>query len=280
MTFTDRYKLDVSEHMEKKGKFNYLSWVYAIKTLQEQDPKATWDFLPSQTFPDNTMMVYTKVNAFETSHVGFLPVLDFKNQPIKNPNAFQINTAMQRCLTKTISLHGIGLYIYAGEDLPPSEPEPEYTKEETDSLKELTCLYQGAEDKNELDTLIDKYAEQMSALPDEFQGQLGETIKGCENALKSGNVNSMQGKKDKIKCSFESVKDAGDWCTRMFTVVQSLKNPEQLREWQEYNQARINALDILSAEKYKKDGKTPRERFIELLSNKLNETSEAPLAAE
>jgi hypothetical protein len=46
------------------------------------------------------------------------PVMDFRNRAILNPNAYEVNTAMQRCLTKAISLHGIGLYIYAGEDLP------------------------------------------------------------------------------------------------------------------------------------------------------------------
>ena len=47
------------------------------------------------------------------------PVLDFRNQPVNTPNAFDINTAIQRCLTKAIALQGLGLYIYAGEDLPP-----------------------------------------------------------------------------------------------------------------------------------------------------------------
>jgi len=122
--FTARYNIDVSEHMEKKGQFNYLSWVHAVKTLQEQDPKATWGFKDSQVFPDQTMMIYVAVNAFDTSHTAFLPVTDYNNAPIKNPNAFQINTAMQRCLTKAIALHGIGLYIYAGEDLPPDVVKP------------------------------------------------------------------------------------------------------------------------------------------------------------
>ena len=63
-------------------------------------------------------MVFCKVNAFGKSRTAQLPVMDFRNQAIPNPNAYQVNTAMQRCLAKAISLHGIGLYIYAGEDLP------------------------------------------------------------------------------------------------------------------------------------------------------------------
>ena len=63
-------------------------------------------------------MVFCTVKAFNKEMTAQLPVLDFKNQAIKNPNAMQLNTAMQRCLAKAISLHGIGLYIYQGEDLP------------------------------------------------------------------------------------------------------------------------------------------------------------------
>ena len=63
-------------------------------------------------------MVFCKVTAFGKSRTAQLPVMDFRNQAIANPNAYQVNTAMQRCLAKAISLHGIGLYIYAGEDLP------------------------------------------------------------------------------------------------------------------------------------------------------------------
>jgi hypothetical protein len=64
------------------------------------------------------MMVFCTVKAFGKEMTAQLPVLDFKNQAIKNPSAMQLNTAMQRCLAKAISLHGIGLYIYQGEDLP------------------------------------------------------------------------------------------------------------------------------------------------------------------
>ena len=64
------------------------------------------------------MIVFCKVTAFSKSRTAHLPVIDFRNPAILNPNAYEVNTAMQRCLAKAISLHGIGLYIYAGEDLP------------------------------------------------------------------------------------------------------------------------------------------------------------------
>src|SRR6185437_1946882 len=57
-------------------------------------------------------------HAFGKSMTAQLPVMDHRNKAIANPDAFAVNTAMQRCLAKAIALHGLGLYIYAGEDLP------------------------------------------------------------------------------------------------------------------------------------------------------------------
>jgi len=67
------------------------------------------------------MMVYCAVTMFGRKNIAHLPVMDHRNKAIANPDAFQVNTAMQRCLVKAIALHGLGLYIYAGEDLPEGE---------------------------------------------------------------------------------------------------------------------------------------------------------------
>ena len=80
------------------------------------------------------MMVFCTVTAFGKRRTAQLPVMDFYNRAISNPDAYQVNTAMQRCLAKAISLHGIGLYIYAGEDLPEEETK------ETDQLTEATHI--------------------------------------------------------------------------------------------------------------------------------------------
>ena len=66
-------------------------------------------------------MVFCTVNAFGKNMTAQLPVINYSNKAIPNPDAMAVNTAMQRCLAKAIALHGIGLYIYAGEDLPESE---------------------------------------------------------------------------------------------------------------------------------------------------------------
>ena len=116
--YAELRKVDVSKHIEKKGRFSYLSWSWAVDTLLQHCESATWTYADPMTLPDGSMMVFCTVRAFGKEMTAQLPVLDFKNQAIKNPNTMQLNTAMQRCLAKAISLHGIGLYIYQGEDLP------------------------------------------------------------------------------------------------------------------------------------------------------------------
>ena len=117
MHYKDLRQINVSQHIEKKNGLSYLSWSWALDQLLQLDDGATWEYLEPKRFGES-MMVFCKVTAFGKSRTAQLPVMDFRNQAIPNPNAYQVNTAMQRCLAKAISLHGIGLYIYAGEDLP------------------------------------------------------------------------------------------------------------------------------------------------------------------
>lgn len=117
MQYKELRQINVSQHIEKKNGLSYLSWSWALDQLLQLDDGATWEYLEPKRFGES-MMVFCKVTAFGKSRTAQLPVMDFRNQAIPNPNAYQVNTAMQRCLAKGISLHGIGLYIYAGEDLP------------------------------------------------------------------------------------------------------------------------------------------------------------------
>ena len=117
MKFADLAKIDVGAHIEKKNQLSYLSWAWAVDQLLRHDPEATWSYGEPVRFGE-TLMVFCTVNAFGKSMTSQLPVMDYKNKAIPNPDAMAVNTAMQRCLAKAIALHGIGLYIYAGEDLP------------------------------------------------------------------------------------------------------------------------------------------------------------------
>ena len=125
-------KINVNDKIEKKNGLSYLSWAWAVDQLLSHDANATWEYPEPKKYGE-TLMVFCTVHAFGKSMTAQLPVMDFRNKAIPNPDAFAVNTAMQRCLAKAISLHGIGLYIYAGEDLP-------------------------EEDKNNVHTILDKPA--------------------------------------------------------------------------------------------------------------------------
>jgi hypothetical protein len=114
--------INVSDHIEKKGGFSYLSWPYAVQQLRLADPTATWQVCRFDGKPyllcEAGVFVEVAVTVQGVTLSQIHPVLDVRNRPIPEPTAFDINTSIQRCLVKAIALHGLGLYIYAGEDLP------------------------------------------------------------------------------------------------------------------------------------------------------------------
>ncbi len=120
--FTHLAGIDVSEHVEKKGQFAYLSWAWAVDRLRKAYPEATWEVKRFNGLPylktDCGYFVEVAVTVAGITLSQIHPVLDARNRPISDPNAFEINTSIQRCLVKAIALHGLGLYVYAGEDLP------------------------------------------------------------------------------------------------------------------------------------------------------------------
>jgi hypothetical protein len=103
----------------------YLSWAWAWAEAIKADPDATYkiEMFGDKCFMDinGTAMVFVTVTMFGKPMTCQLPVMDYKNKAIPNPDAFAVNTAIMRCMTKALSLHGLGLYIYAGEDLPEGE---------------------------------------------------------------------------------------------------------------------------------------------------------------
>ena len=119
--FLELRKINVNEHTEKKGKFTYLSWSWAVDQLLQQDPAATWTYGEPIYFAE-TLMVFCSVTAFGKTMTAQMPVINNQNKAIQNPDAMAVNTAMQRCLVKAIALHGLALYIYSGEDLPDEDP--------------------------------------------------------------------------------------------------------------------------------------------------------------
>jgi hypothetical protein len=133
----DLLKINVNDHTEKKNGLTYLSWAWAWQEALKADQTATFDV---QTFDgkpymdvNGTGMVWVTVTLFGQPRTCMLPVMDYKNKPILNPDAFAVNTAIMRCMTKALALHGLGIYIYAGDDLPQSDAPTtmgELTKQE------------------------------------------------------------------------------------------------------------------------------------------------------
>ena len=119
-------KINVNDHLEKKGNLSYLSWAWAWAEVLKIDPAASWVAhewadRPAMFLPDGSAMVKVSVTVKGDTKLCVLPVMDNRNRAIQNPDAFAINTAIMRCLAKAIAMHGLGLYIYAGEDLPEAE---------------------------------------------------------------------------------------------------------------------------------------------------------------
>ena len=132
--------INVNEKTETKGNLTYLSWAWAWGEVKKVYPEATYTVYERETqygpvnyFTDGrTCWVKTGVTINGQEHIEMLPVMDFRNQavPLEKITSMDVNKAIQRSLTKAIARHGLGLYIYAGEDLPEDEAETLRKKEE------------------------------------------------------------------------------------------------------------------------------------------------------
>jgi len=115
-------KKNVNEHVEKKNGLSYLSWAWAWAEALKADPKASYkiEMFNCKCYMEinGTAMVFVTVTMFDKPMTCQLPVMDYRNKAILNPDAFAVNTAIMRCMTKALALHGLGLYLYSGEDVP------------------------------------------------------------------------------------------------------------------------------------------------------------------
>jgi hypothetical protein len=160
-------KINVNDHIEKKNGLSYLSWAWAWAEVLKIDPTARYtvheyDGLPLVYLKDGSAMVKVSVEIKGDIKTCLLPVLDHRNKPIENPNSFAVNTSIMRCLAKCIAIHGLGLYVYGGEDLP--EAEREEMDAEIDaklaaatSVDALTILFKSLPESTR-QNYIDKFA--------------------------------------------------------------------------------------------------------------------------
>ena len=154
-TFEKLNAVNVNGKTEKKNGLTYLSWAWAWAEVKKVDPKANYTVYESVNgwnyhTDGKTAWVKTGVTIDGVEHIEYLPVMDYKNKsiPLDKITSFDVNKAIQRSLTKACARHGLGLYIYAGEDLPEAET-PVFTND-TDKQAEIKRLIQ----QTDTDTVV------------------------------------------------------------------------------------------------------------------------------
>lgn len=141
--FAELFTVDCTGKIEKKNGLSYLSWAWAWAEVKKRHPDAFYTIYENAEgwfyhTDGKTCWVKTGVTVAGLEHIEYLPVMDFKNQsiPLERVTSFDVNKAIQRSLTKACARHGLGLYVYAGEDLPeqPFEPMTEEQKKRLENM--------------------------------------------------------------------------------------------------------------------------------------------------
>lgn len=136
--------INCNEHVEKKQNLTYLSWAWAWAEVKKAYPEAYYTIYENKDgwnyhTDGKTCWVKTGVTIEGIEHIEYLPVMDYKNKSIglEYVTSFDVNKSIQRSLTKACARHGLGLYIYAGEDLPekPAEQSAEQSAEQPKQTK-------------------------------------------------------------------------------------------------------------------------------------------------
>lgn len=144
--FERLFPINVNDHVEKKNGLSYLAWAYAWAEVKKLFPDANYTIYENSQgwnyhTDGKTCWVKTGVTINGIEHIEYLPVMDFNNRsiPFEKVTSFDVNKAIQRSLTKAVARHGLGLYIYAGEDLPEGEESAPAPKEDPNE-KEMLLL--------------------------------------------------------------------------------------------------------------------------------------------
>lgn len=161
--------INVNEHTEKKNGLTYLSWAWAWAEVKKHFPDAFYTIYENANGMNyhtdgRTCWVKTGVTINGLEHIEYLPVMDFRNAsiPADKVTSFDVNKAIQRSLTKAVARHGLGLYIYAGEDLPEGEAEKQMDElgaacdevKQAATMQELETVYRKYETKYQRDKVF------------------------------------------------------------------------------------------------------------------------------
>ena len=185
--WTDLSRFDVSSEVKTKGRFDYLSWTWAWAFVKEKYPSANFEKHIFRDNQDNPLpfMRDTKGHTYVAvtvtieglSHTEIMPVMDHKNQSIPHPDGMQVNKAHQRTLVKALAFHGLGINVYAGEDLPLDLDEPDH--------QGIIAKFHDANSVEEIDQMWRDNAQNIAGLGKVAKGQVTDAFKAQKNKLKS-----------------------------------------------------------------------------------------------
>lgn len=200
--FETLFEINVNDHVEKKNGLSYLSWPYAWAELKKRFPDATYKVYETESgciyFSDGrTCWVKTGVTIEGLEHIEYLPIMDYKNKSIllENVTSFDVNKTIQRSLTKALARHGLGLYLYSGEDL----PEIEIVKISVRDAKILQNVVKSFDEPDKLyATLLKRY--NVNSFKELTVKQRVEILDGLNQMAKNRGVQNG----GKVHCSGES----------------------------------------------------------------------------
>jgi hypothetical protein len=185
-------KIDVSGHVEKKNGLDYLSWAFAIKQLNENYPNNSYAFTETP-LEGGTVMTECVMTIQDGKEIAvrtmWLPVMDYRNKAIANPDAFAINTTRMRCLVKCLAMWGLGLSLYSKTELTdePQPPKKRINKEQKQMYVNAFLDALDAEDSLALKELGDELKEDeamMSEVWKEFSSKQKAEIKSILDTLR------------------------------------------------------------------------------------------------
>lgn len=188
--FETLFEINVNDHVEKKNGLSYLSWPYAWAEVKKRFPNATYKVYETESgciyFTDGkTCWVKTGVTIEGLEHIEYLPIMDYKNKSIslEDVTSFDVNKSIQRSLTKALARHGLGLYLYSGEDLPEIEIE-KITSKDASILKSTVKSF---DDNSQIyEMILKKY--KVKNFKELTQKQRAEILEGLNQMAKNREV--------------------------------------------------------------------------------------------
>jgi len=232
--FIELNQINVNDKTEKKNNLTYLSWAYCWGEIKKLHPDANYTIYENKDgwnyFTDGkTCWVKTGVTINNIEHIEYLPVMDFRNKSISadNVTSFDVNKTIQRSLTKACARHGLGLYIYAGEDLPEGEDKEKseaFEKQATaEKRAKTTALKKGEEIPSSTLSLDDRY---------------NNCLAWIKNQTPESYLSEKPSRKDSVTTLLNDLKDKG--CQMWFETLN--------REYQRVTELNDGLPDFLQGE--------------------------------